>query len=89
MTVDESTDPTATDTGSVFEQAQDADAGQVSRSGLYPTLAGDEDPRTSGDEGGDGGGGGGDTDTDDPEVADAALEEDQEHGRGPTIEPGA
>ncbi|WP_288797897.1 hypothetical protein [uncultured Arsenicicoccus sp.] len=69
---------------SVMDQAQDGDAGQVSRSGLYPTQdesrtgqSGDADETTPS------------TDGDDPELAGADLDEDQSEGRGPTIEPGA
>ena len=62
---------------SVMDQAQDGDAGQVSRSGLYPTKD-DQDDNQQASSGGD-----------DPELAGADLDEDQSEGRGPTIEPGA
>ena len=62
---------------SVMDQAQDGDAGQVSRSGLYPTKD-DQDDNQQASSGGD-----------DPELAGADLNEDQSEGRGPTIEPGA
>lgn len=61
---------------SVMDQAQDGDAGQVSRSGLYPTR--DDQDGQQASSGGD-----------DPELAGADLDEDQSEGRGPTIEPGA
>jgi len=69
---------------SVMDQAQDGDAGQVSRSGLYPTK---DDQSDQGDEHADNqqASSGGD----DPELAGADLDEDQSEGRGPTIEPGA
>ncbi|WP_313716421.1 hypothetical protein [Arsenicicoccus bolidensis] len=60
-----------------MDQAQDGDAGQVSRSGLYPTKD-DQDDNQQASSGGD-----------DPELAGADLDEDQSEGRGPTIEPGA
>ena len=62
---------------SVMDQAQDGDAGQVSRSGLYPTKD-DQDDNQQASSGGD-----------DPELAGADLDEDQSEGRGPTIAPGA
>lgn len=79
-------DSTATDTSDVFAQAQDGDAGQVSRAGLYPTLGADE-ARTRADGGADASAPS--SDEDDPELAGADLHEDQEDGQGPTIEPGA
>ncbi len=66
---------------SVMDQAQDGDAGQVSRSGLYPTK--DEGAEHGQDDQQASSGG------DDPELAGADLDEDQSEGRGPTIEPGA
>lgn len=69
---------------SVMDQAQDGDAGQVSRSGLYPTKDGQGDQGEQGDAAQEPSSGG-----DDPELAGADLDEDQSEGRGPTIEPGA
>lgn len=66
---------------SVMDQAQDGDAGQVSRSGLYPTKDKGAEPDQHDQQGEQRG--------DDPELAGADLDEDQSEGRGPTIEPGA
>ncbi|WP_409485109.1 hypothetical protein [Arsenicicoccus dermatophilus] len=76
-------DPTATDTGAVFDQEQPA------APGLEPAGTVTEDAGAPARGSGEADDDQAPVDQDDPELSGADLREDPASGQGPTIEPGA